>query len=441
MGFWSSVGSFISNAASTVSNAVSSVVSTVSDVASSAWNTTKRVVSKAASWVMDKAESFVETVKETWQKVKPFVQKIRPWVQAAAKVAPWPWLRTGLEVVAKGLEFLEKLDKSPLLDKVKKAIDWAIEAAKNLRKLFGKTEQEEAEQRRKDLEEAAKLAKTEEQRKSFYFAQLINEYVLVSTKVDDLLDSGEFQDFEHYLRLRATQKLLKATEKRLKQAQRLEDITGDDVFLLQVGAKLLNEVPELTNEDALKLDRIIKRRFNGKSLLPFVFEELVYSWTLKLNQMEQEWDSLNKDISKLKTSLRQLKIKGQIEKLSILEEADIIKLSEDIRDNSYLLNEKQISNRSMKTYILAAEGFLQILEKTEDYWIEQDKEWILEDSQEVGLLIIECAENNKPWDELTDDQQSIISDFANIFAEDSKQRRKEMMKEIEFEAEEIEVTV
>ena len=301
MGFWSSVGSFISNAASTVSNAVSSVVSTVSDVASSAWNTTKRVVSKAASWVMDKAESFVETVKETWQKVKPFVQKIRPWVQAAAKVAPWPWLRTGLEVVAKGLEFLEKLDKSPLLDKVKKAIDWAIEAAKNLRKLFGKTEQEEAEQRRKDLEEAAKLAKTEEQRKSFYFAQLINEYVLVSTKVDDLLDSGEFQDFEHYLRLRATQKLLKATEKRLKQAQRLEDITGDDVFLLQVGAKLLNEVPELTNEDALKLDRIIKRRFNGKSLLPFVFEELVYSWTLKLNQMEQEWDSLNKDISKLKT--------------------------------------------------------------------------------------------------------------------------------------------
>ena len=197
----------------------------------------------------------------------------------------------------------------------------------------------------------------------------------------------------------------------------------------------------MTNEDALKLDRIIKRRFNGKSLLPFVFEELVYSWTLKLNQMEQEWDSLNKDISKLKTSLRQLKIKGQIEKLSILEEADIIKLSEDIRDNSYLLNEKQISNRSMKTYILAAEGFLQILEKTEDYWIEQDKEWILEDSQEVGLLIIECAENNKPWDELTDDQQSIISDFANIFAEDSKQRRKEMMKEIEFEAEEIEVTV
>ena len=55
------------------------------------------------------------------------------------------------------------------------------------------------------------------------------------------------------------------------------------------------------------------------------------------------------------------------------------------------------------------------------------------------MLIIECAENNKPWDELTDEQQSIISDFANIFAEDSKQRREEMMKEIEFEVEEIEV--
>lgn len=426
---------FCSSVSSTVSNAWDSV----SSAASSVWNATKSVVSKAASWVMENAETIVETVKETWQKVKPFVQKIRPWVQAAAKKAPWPWLQTGLEIVANGLEFLEKLDKNPLLDKVKKAIDWAIVAAKNLRKLFGKTEQEEAEQRRRDLEEAAKLAKTEEQRRSFYFAQLINEYILVSTKVDDLLDSGEFQDFEHYLRLRATQKLLKATEKRLKQAQRLEDITGDDVFLLQVGAKLLNEIPELTNEDALKLDRIIKRRFNGKSLLPFVFEELVYSWALKLNQMDQEWESLNKEMSKLKTALRQLKIKGQIEKLSISEEADIIKLSEDIHDNAYLLNEKQISNRSMKTYILAAEGFLQILEKTEDYWIEQDKEWILEDSKEVGLLIIECAENNKPWDELTDEQQSIISDFANIFAEDSKQRREEMMKEIEFEVEEIEV--
>lgn len=441
MGFWSSVGSFVSSVASSVVDTVSNVASSIKDGVSSAYNWAKEKVSKAASWVMDKAETFVETVKETWKKVKPFVQKIRPWVQAAAKAAPWPWLKTGLEVVAKGLEYLEKLDKNPLLNKVKKAIEWAVNVAKNLRTLFGKTEVEEAEQRRRDLEEAAELAKTEEQRRSLYFAQLINEYVLVSTKVDELISSGEFKDFEHYLRLRATQKLLKTTEKRLKQAKRLEEITNDDVFLLQVGAKLLDENPELSQEAALKLDRIIKRRFKGKSLLPFVFEELVYSWTLKLDQMESEWDSLNKENAKLQTELRRLTIKRQLESLSISEEADIIRLSEDIQDNEYLLNEKRESNRAMRSYILASEGFLQILEETEDYWIENDKEWILEDSQEVGMLIIECAENNKPWDELTEEQQSTISDFANIFAKDSKTRRQEMEKEMEEEAEQlIEVT-
>lgn len=434
MGFWSSIGSFASSVVDTVSN----VASSIKDGVSSAYNWAKEKVSKAASWVMDKAETFVETVKETWKKVKPFVQKIRPWVQAAAKAAPWPWLKTGLEVVAKSLEYLEKLDKNPLLNKVKKAIEWAVNVAKNLRTLFGKTEIEEAEQRRRDLEEAAELAKTEEQRRSLYFAQLINEYVLVSTKVDELISSGEFKDFEHYLRLRATQKLLKTTEERLKQAKRLEDITSDDVFLLQVGAKLLDENPELTQEAALKLDRIIKRRFDGQSLLPFVFEELVFSWSLKLEQMESEWNALNNENAKLKTELRQLKIKREIEgKLSISEEGDIIRLSEDILDNDNLLKEKRKSNLAMKSYILASEGFLQILEESEEYWIENGKEWILEDSQEVGMLIIECAENNKPWDELTEEQRSTISDFANIFEKDSNRRRQKMEKKMENDSEDL----
>ena len=105
MGFWSSIGSAISGAARAVGSVVSSVASTVKNVASKAWEKTKEVVAKAVNWMAEKAETFVGSVKKVWQSVRPFIDThVRPLVQAAAKIAPWPWLKGALTALDKGEE-------------------------------------------------------------------------------------------------------------------------------------------------------------------------------------------------------------------------------------------------------------------------------------------------------------------------------------------------
>ena len=54
------------------------------------------------------------------------------------------------------------------------------------------------------------------------------------------------------------------------------------------------------------------------------------------------------------------------------------------------------------------------------------------------MLIIDCAQNGKRWSELSDEEQSLITDYANIFAEDAKNRQEQIMQEA---ASEIEVKV
>jgi hypothetical protein len=82
----------------------------------------------------------------------------------------------------------------------------------------------------------------------------------------------------------------------------------------------------------------------------------------------------------------------------------------------------------MKSYVHAAEGFLQVLEKSEEQFEEEGRDYILDDVATVGRLLIDCAQNGKQWDELSVDEQSLITDYANIFAADSKQRNQDLIE-------------
>ena len=83
-------------------------------------------------------------------------------------------------------------------------------------------------------------------------------------------------------------------------------------------------------------------------------------------------------------------------------------------------------NVEREHYISATEGFLQLLEKTPEQLHADDQEYLLTQGQEVGKLLIECAQNGTRWDKLSDQQQSLIADFANVFREDSIKRGEEL---------------
>lgn len=430
MGFWSSVGSAFSSAARSVSSAVSSVGRGIASAASRAWDTAKSAASSAVNWMADKAENFVGAVKDIWKTAKPWVEKLAPYISKGIALLPFPWAGAVAKAVEKGIQALLALENSPILKKVEQAIMWASKAAQHFREKFlVKEEIEEAEQRKRDLQEAMEAMKTEEQRQSIRFAAVINDYILVQTRIQTILSQDDIvQDFEHYLRLRATQKLLKSAEKTLSTAQNLSEITADDSFLLTVGSNLLAEKPILTDADAERLDKIIKRRFSGKSLIPFVFEELIRAWETKHQNMEAKWKKLNKDTATLKREMKKLEVKLKIEPLNAEEEIQLTEFKNDLSIANNNLKHQSKENRAMQSYVHAAEGFLQVLEKSAEEFEAEGRDYIVDDVAEVGRLLIECAQNNKQWEELTEDEQMLITDYANIFAEDSKKRNQDLIE-------------
>ena len=85
----------------------------------------------------------------------------------------------------------------------------------------------------------------------------------------------------------------------------------------------------------------------------------------------------------------------------------------------------------MKNYLYAAEGFMQILEKNDQMLQDEDKDYLLDDSAEIAAIIMRVAQNNVDWDSLTEDEQSLITDYANIFEEEGKLRAQALQAEVE----------
>ncbi len=71
---------------------------------------------------------------------------------------------------------------------------------------------------------------------------------------------------------------------------------------------------------------------------------------------------------------------------------------------------------------------IRVLEKTAAQFEEEGRDYILDDISTVGMLLIDCAQNGKKWNKLTADEQSLITDYANIFAEDSKKRNQDLIE-------------
>lgn len=412
MGFFSSIGGFVSSAWSTAKS-----------IASSTWNSAKSIASKTVGWLADKAENFIGAVKDTWVLVKPFIEKITPWVDSAADLIPWPWLKIAVKTVARGLQALLMLENSPVLKKVEAALEWAIKVARKLRDTFlTETEEEEAIRRQQDLDKAMSTMETEEQRQSVRFAAIINDYILIQTRIQKILERDNVDNFEHYLRLRATQKLLREAERTLQAAETMEEITPDDLFLMKTGQKLIAKNPELTDAEMDQLNEVIGRRFSGKTLLPFVFEELIRAWETKRQNMEAKWDRLNKNCSVLGQKINKLEVKMKIEQLSSAEETELANLKNDLANATHRSNVQAEDNRAMKSYVDAAEGFLQFLEKSPEQLEAEGLDFLVYEIEDIGMLIIDCAQNNKQWSQLTEDEKTLITDYANIFAGASRVR-------------------
>lgn len=328
--------------------------------------------------------------------------------------------------------------------KVRKAIDVAKKMDAIFKEQDKQTEIQEEQQLleerlneiqsdQSELNQAYQEIDASSEKDAILYAMIINEYALLQSKINEVILKDNLKDFEHLLRLRAVQKMLKSAQHSIAEAKDVKELKEDDLFLLQVGSQLLEAEPQLSDMEAERLDGLIRNRYTGKSLLPFVFEEMVSTWMVRYENLEAGWQRMNATQAGIKRQITELKTKMAIEELSPAEEIQLASLESDLKVSVYQLKQRQEESRSMRTYINASEGFLQILEKDYEQIEAEGREYLLDDVAEVGRLIIDCAENNKPLSELSYDEFGLLNDYANIFAQEAKERADELNK--------VEVTV
>ena len=412
---------------------VSSAVSYVKEKVSEGLNWARENASKALDWVAEKGETFIENVKETYQKVKPFLQKARPWIDkiAGSVSLKFPWLGAALFAVGKIVDGLLALENSPVAQKLEKALRSIIKQSQYIKdRYFTDAEMQEAHQNKETFAETVNMDLTPDQRKSVQLAQMLNSYGLVKTELRDVLELG-VNDFQHYLQLRATQKLLNEADYKLTTAQSMDDVSVDDIFLIEIAEKLISTA-DMTEEEVIHLDEIVEERF-GKTLIPFVFEELIMVWVDKQLSLENQWRNLSKDLAKERVLKTRLEVAKSTSNLTAEEQSIYEELLPKLTGMETKLKRIDGERRSMKNYVYAAEGFMQILEKDEALLIAEDKDYLIQDSGEIASIIMRVAQNNVDWDSLTEDEQSLITDYANIFEEEGKLRAEKMHQELEME--------
>lgn len=423
---------WLSRVCSSVVSVASSVVSYASEKVSKGLSWAREKAATACDWIAEKGEAFIDRVKDVYKKVKPFLQKVKPWLEKAALLAPFPWLRTGLIVTAKAIDALVTLENSPVLHALEKAVRKTIKLAQFIKERYLTPEEvEEAKENRDAFMQAEQQYESElseEQQKALQLNEMLNNYGILKVELRDVLEMGVI-DFQHYLRLRATQKLLDMTEQKIIAVESIDDITSDDIYLIKTAESLLSTA-QLSDDEAIRLDSIIQERF-GKSLIPFVFEELMVVWVEKQQTLEEQWTELSKKLSKDRVLKTRLDVAKRTSELTEEETAIYNELLTKMSGEQAKLTRLDSERRSMKSYVYAAEGFMQILEKDDVTLEAEDKDYLLEDSEEIASIIMRVAQNNVAWESLTDDEQSLITDYANIFEAEGRARADKLKHEIE----------
>lgn len=428
---------WFSSACSWVGSAVSSVASGIASVGSAVFNGAREMAGKAIGWMAEKAEGFVNGVKNVWQAVKPYVEHIRVALKAAAAAIPIPWIQAALIGLEKGLGALTAFENSPIAKKIDAAIKWSIDLAKRWQKSrqtqeiqeehLSEAELEEARHHQENMRFAEREVVSPEHRHQMELAAAINDYEIAKADLVKVLNA-EPENFEHYLRLRATQKLLSMADKKFRSAQSIDELSADDLFLVRIASDLIKANPELSSQAAARLDRVLSEKY-GKNLTPFVFEEMIASWGVRAQDLGMQWNVANRSYAKDSMLLKRLQQALKIQhELSAEEAEELAMLEADVPASKQKLDDLATRQRDIQRYVGAAEGFLQLLEKTEEQIEQEDRTYLIEEGAQVGQLLVDCAENDKPFSTLNQREQALIIDYSNIFQQESEARMERILE-------------
>ncbi len=402
----------------------------IKSVASNVWSTVKETAGEVVGWMAEKAEGFVGAVKNVWKAVKPHLDKVQLALRAGAAfltTTPLAFLSPVLLALDKGITVLTTFSNSPVAKKVDQAIKFAINIAKKWQagkeQSLGVDELKEAKRHQETFRLAERESASEDERHKLELMAAVNDFQIARTDLANALD-GEPSNFEHYLRLRATQKLLNMSEKAFLSAKTAGDLGADDLFLVRIASDLVKENPALNSLAADRLDKILSQKY-GKPLISFVYEELIAAWKVDAASLSKELSEAQNRISKDIVLLRRLTADKKIQsELSKEDSAILERLEAEVPKQEREVNDLATRQRDVERYANAAEGFLQLLEKTPEQLEQEDRAYVLEEGNTVGKIIIDVADKKIPFSSLSKEDQSLINDFSNVFKKEAGERMK-----------------
>ena len=103
-------------------------------------------------------------------------------------------------------------------------------------------------------------------------------------------------------------------------------------------------------------------------------------------------------------------------------------MSSEVPAGQQQLDSLATKQRDIERYVGAAEGFLQLLEKSEEQIEHEDRGYLLEDGTAVGKLLIDCAENDHSFASLSEEDQRLIRGYANVFSKEANQRMERVLE-------------
>lgn len=406
--------SFCDSVISGLSSAASAVGRVVTKVAS--------VAGKVLSTVASVGEKVIKTVKAVWPVVKPWVAKFSVLLNGIPYVGPY---------LAKAAQVLLALDKSPILKKIGEIAEKVLPKAKVLGQALSKwADIRKAREEQEDLEEAEAEMENDEQRSALRLTEFINKFVIVNSTIAKLIETDKVADLESYLRIRADARILERMKDKLNNIKSIEDVSADDLFVLNFTDKITTE-KEVTDEEADRFSNLVEKMF-GKPIIAIVFDEMIKQWEADLQmdraRKEDAFDVFNKAQTTYNRCVR-------LEKAGDATEEDLTEmrqLKEKLPKLEVIHSDLQKAIGHRQDYIEAAEGMLRVYEGDDSLAeIVGDAIDVIKDNvEEVGMVIIDCMNRGKQWEELSEDEKALIMDFSNIFRKAAKMRAKEVVEVI-----------
>ena len=415
MGFWTSVVSL-----------TKAVIRTGAKVARAAVQTLREVSASALILMGEAGDAILDGAKKVWRVVSPHVNTVRTLLQVTARHAPWPWVASVAHALDITLAALTAFDRSPVARLVEAAVQWMIQKGKDLkqraeRDAFTDVDAKavaEAETHGNTMRLAMKDAPAEV-RQHLKTGAMFADIEVVAGKLNERIKNCEVSEtnFDFYLRIRATQKLLLRLVRNVNSAESDAEISEDDHFLAQVARELIKDDPSLTPEDAMRLDAVLLRT-TGMRLDAFVLEELVPAFKAR-------WEQLAKDLELLTHSageplarqrvLEQSKAFAFDKRLSDVEQRELDELCESLP----ALEASLVELREKTSFTLvcagAAEGLVQMLGQATEDASDEDLEYELEKMRLITGTLTQCYVDPDAWKNLPADVKGRMTRIAHIY--------------------------